>query len=294
MPYRLGVPGQIESIRLFEQVIAKDASFTPAYAGLATAYAIRSVQFDSDHPQAELAKMQAAAETAIRLDPLFPEAHAAHALVYARQGHWEEAEKSFRRAIDLDSNDASIHRYFAYWFLLVVGRIDEALQQERLAEKADPLSPVVHRQIGLVFIDAGRYDDAAAYCQTLRADDFVRPHCLARARLGQGRTDEAIQILSGDPDLPRNAQTRGFLGFAYARSGQREEAERMAAASGFANEQALIFAGLGDKDRTFEALGRMAVLGPQRIGLLLNGPEFALLRSDQRLKSFRKKVGLPD
>lgn len=60
------------------------------------------------------------------------------------------------------------------------------------------------------------------------------------------------------------------------------------------NEQALIYSGLGDKDRTFEPLERMAVLGAQRVGQYLNLPELALVRDDPRLITFRRKVGLPD
>src|SRR5262249_45442739 len=93
--------------------------------------------------------------------------------------------------------------------------------------------------------------------------------------------------------LAGRPQSRGFLGFIYARSGHREEAEKMAAASMYANEQALIYAGLDDKDRTFEALGRMAELGAQRVGVYINYPELALLRDDPRLKALQKKVGLP-
>ena len=98
-------------------------------------------------------------------------------------------------------------------------------------------------------------------------------------------------MLTGDS----NPLARGFLGYAYARSGHREEAEQMAATSTYPNEKAMIFAGLGDKERTFEALDQMAIVGPQRIGQYLNFPEVALLlRGDSRLKPFRKKVGLPD
>jgi hypothetical protein len=85
-----------------------------------------------------------------------------------------------------------------------------------------------------------------------------------------------------------------LLGYAYARSGQRDEAEKIAAASAYPNEKALIFAGLGDKERTFEALDQMAIVGPQRIGQYLNFPELALLQGDPRLQAFRKKVGLQD
>ena len=68
--------------------------------------------------------------------------------------------------------------------------------------------------------------------------------CLGRARLGQGRIDEAIQILSTFKN-PR------YLGYAYGRAGRREEAEKIAAAvAPNAFFQALIYAGLGDKDRT--------------------------------------------
>jgi hypothetical protein len=117
---------------------------------------------------------------------------------------------------------------------------------------------------------------------------------LARARLGQGRTAEAIQILVNDQNLVRNPQERGFLGYAYARSGSREEAEKMASAAQYANEQALIFAGLGDKDRTLEALDRMGALGPTRVGHYLNFPQLEFLRGDPRVKALRKKVGLPE
>jgi len=65
----------------------------------------------------------------------------------------------------------------------------------------------------------------------------------------------------------------------------------LAAASAYANKQALIFAGLGDKNRTLDALNPMAVLGFTRVGLFLNYLELALLRGDPRLKDLRKKVG---
>ncbi len=107
-------------------------------------------------------------------------------------------------------------------------------------------------------------------------------------RLGQGRVDEAIRILKAEPN-PR------YLGYAYGRAGRRDEAEKLAAAvAPNAFSQAIIYAGLGDKDRTLEALDRVAELGPVRIGRALNSPEFALLRGDRRVKILRQKVGLPD
>src|SRR5205807_9690289 len=120
--------------------------------------------------------------------------------------------------------------------------------------------------------------------------------CLGRAWLGLGKTGDAIQILTTavDRGVPAGASIRGYLAYAYGRAGRREEAEKFAAATSAPFQQALAFAGLSDKDRTLEALNRMAVQGPVRIGRTLIYPEFALLRGDPRVKALRKKVGLPD
>jgi TolB-like protein/DNA-binding winged helix-turn-helix (wHTH) protein/Tfp pilus assembly protein PilF len=284
-----------QQIDLFEEAVAKDPSFAPAYAGLAAAYALHSIVFPVQHGPDELARMRAAVDRAIQLDPLLAEAHEALGVVFARDGQWEQAEKSFRHAIALDPNRSSAYLDYSEWLLEVLGRNDEALQQLRVAEKLDPLSPEVHRSLAWVLILAGRYEGAAEYSLKLPADHPTKWMILARARLGQGRTAEAIQILLNDQThVIRNPQERGFLGYAYARSGRREEAEKMASASQYANEQALIFAGLGDKDRTLEALDRMGALGPARVGHYLNFPQLEFLRGDPRVKALRKKVGLPE
>ena len=103
--------------------------------------------------------------------------------------------------------------------------------------------------------------------------------------MGQGRIDEAIQILSTDPR---------YLGYAYGRAGRREEAEKLAAGTKDPFTQALIFAGLGDKERTLQALDRMTVLGPVKVGRILTFPELDLIRGDPRVKAIRKNVGLPE
>ncbi len=278
------------SIGPFEQAIAKDPSFAPAYAGLAAAYAFQS-GFRLDGTEELTRMMRASAEKAIQLDPLSAEAHAALGASQARDGQWAESEKSFRRALELDPNRSMSYQDFVLHLHLPLGRIEEALRHSRLAVKADPLSPQVHDDLALVLISAARYDEAADHCQKLPADFPFKSLCLGRARLGQGRTEEAIQILATSD---RGLQ-RAYLGHAYGRAGRREEAEKLAAAlSPNPFQGALIFAGLGDKERTLEALERMAPLGPVRIGRALTLPELALVRGDPRVKALRKKVGLPE
>ena len=88
LPLRQGLVGVDKSVGLYEQVIAKDPSFAPAFAGLAMARAMRSGQSHVNLEQ-ELTGMRAAAEKAIQLDPLLAEAHDALGMAYAREAQWD-------------------------------------------------------------------------------------------------------------------------------------------------------------------------------------------------------------
>jgi len=211
------------------------------------------------------------------------------------QEGWTEVSYPCTRANAAISSADPTYDDFGVWLLYVLGRNQEAVQQLRLAEKADPLSPAVHAHLGSILISANQYDEAEKSCLKLPIDNFERNTCLARAKLGQGQIAEALQLLAADAHSEfRGPEANGFVGYAYAKAGRREEAERaLAAASHYPNAQALILAGLGDKDRIFDALDRMEVLGPQRIGIHLNYPELAYLRGDPREQLLRQKVGLP-
>jgi tetratricopeptide (TPR) repeat protein len=290
MELEQGIMGIDKSIGPFEQVIAKDPSFAPAYARLAWAYAWRSGRpmFDV---AAEMTKMRLAAEKAIQLDPLSAEAYDALGILYSRQAQWEQAEKSFRRALELEANRSLTREYVTMYLLLPLGRVDEAVQQGRLAEKSDPLASNVHAFFTYMLISAHRFDEAATHCAKVLPSEKVLGQCLGRIRLGQGRIEEAIQFFTANPDP---ADPGAFLGHALGRAGRRDEAEKLAAGTTNPFTQALIFAGLGDKERTLEALDRMTVLGPVRTGRALSFPELDLIRGDPRVKALRKKVGLPE
>ncbi len=283
---RSPLSGTDQAIGYYEEALAKDPAFLPAYAGLALAYAYRSGNMPNERED-DLLKMRAAAEKAIQLDPLSGEAHTALGVSRARDGQWEQSGKSFRRAIELDPNSSLSNIHFAMYHLLPLGRIDDSLQQLHSAEKSDPLSPQVQGLLAYVLISARRYDEAAGHC---RKSSNPGP-CVGRARLGQGKLEEAIQLLRPSP----GSLDQAYLGNALARAGRREEAEKLAvAAETHPFQQALIFAGEGDKDRAFEALDRFVSLGPVRLGRALTFPELALLQGDPRLKALRKKSGLPD
>jgi TolB-like protein/Flp pilus assembly protein TadD len=290
-----GLTGEVQSVANFEDVIAKDPSFAPAYAGLAAALVARSGTRDLDAAD-ELARMENSAEKALELDPLLPEAYGALGMVYARKAQWQQSERSFRRALELDPNDSVIYGNFALSLLFPLGRIREAVQQLRIAVKTDPLAPRLRYILANALMADGRFDEAAAYCLSLPDDFPGRNEWLGRSRLGQGRIQEAIHLFENpvNQSIDDNSSTLGFLGYAYGRAGRREEAESLAAETSEPYNQALTFAGIGDSLRALRALERMAALGPVRLGRDLNYPEFDRVRGDPRVKALREKVGLPE
>ena len=293
----LGFPTVSENVSAFQAVIEKDQTFAPAYAALAEVHAARSQQFRFD-AQREIVEMRAAAQKAIELDPLLPEAHQALGIAYARDAQWEQSEKSFRRAIELARSNSEAHRDYALRLLFPLGRIDEALREFRIAERLDPLAPEIQYQMVYVLLAASRFNEAAIHCDKLPEGFWGKSECVGRVRLGQGKTAEAIQVFEAGLRQDRAAGTeiRGYLGYAYARAGRRGDAENLAATMPAINpfNTAVVFAGLGDKNRCLDALERATAAGPYRMAWMLSFPEYAVLRGDPRVSALRKKVGLPE
>jgi tetratricopeptide (TPR) repeat protein len=147
----------------------------------------------------------------------------------------------------------------------------------------------VRRIQALVEVDSGRYDEAIENSRWVLARDPQFPYAsvwLGRALTLSSRTDEALPIVeNGDPSY------RGYL---YAITGRRAEAQALAAdLADTPIRQMLIYGGLGDKDRAFEALERAAVSNWWMAATWSLRPEMAVLRGDPRLAAIRKTLDLP-
>src|SRR5262245_4686541 len=294
-------PVRRHSVPLFEQAIAKDPSFAPAYAGLAAEHALLSGNTNFDIPR-EVEQLRAAAEKAIELDPLSAESYDALGAAYARDGKWEQSEKSFLRAIELQPQRADSHTHFASLYLLPLGRLEDAIAQLPVVERNDPLAAEVHFFLGDALEDAGRDQEAIKACEKLPPENSNRGRCIFEAQVRLGKAREVVQFFEAKQPRPDSAEFRVGgagtpLGCAYARLGRREEAERVAPMISGGEGGAEIFSCLGDKDRVFEILDRNSEVGPIRMGWFLLRVDRAnrgLLRGDPRLKALRKKVGLPE
>ncbi|HSC28764.1 MAG TPA: protein kinase, partial [Vicinamibacterales bacterium] len=284
------------AIPLFEEVIRRDPSYAPAQAALAATYGYLGLNY-SDGSSIYLPSREAAvlaepwARRALATDPMLAEAHASIGFVHAYALRWVDAEESFERAINLEPGNSALYGDLVLSTLLPWGRLDESLSRLETALHGDPLSLDAKRILANVQIRAGRYDDARENClRVLEVDPdfpFVR-RFLAVALLFKGERTEALALFE-----QLSARNRGVKGWIHAIHGRRAEAEAIAAQ--FAHNpdvQAAIYGLLGDRDRTFEALERLAALNPGRAASLLDLPELGL-RGDTRVEAFRRKLGFP-
>jgi serine/threonine-protein kinase len=245
--------------------------------------------------------MQQAATRALELDELLAEGHAAMGFIYARQYDWANADKSFRRAIDL--NPSLTQTYINYWTttLLPLERLDEAERLLTVAMRTDPLSPIVHHELGFMKLIAGRFDEAIGHYTRARELDPNLPYFdqhLGRALTFAGRHSEALAMWEAKRDASGAAYkdmpgAHPWMSVAYVMSGDRARVERFAEEHREPYRLALIHAALGNKDRTFEELDRAAQVVPHRVVPLLVYPEMRLLRGDPRLAVLRQKLRLP-
>lgn len=284
-----------EAIPLFEEVIRRDPSFAPAYAALAATYGDLTMSWPTPEgfavaPREATARMKPLIERALEIDPMLAEAHVATAYVHALALRWVDAEASFRQAIKLDPTITAVYGDLVLSTLEPWGRLDESLATLQAALEADPLSLDLRNVLARIQLSAGQFDEALANCQRVVAEapnfPFAEEYC-ARALAATGRTDEALALFN-----KRRILNEHGIGYVYAITGRRAEAEMLASRNRhFPNRQALIYAGLGDKDRAFEALDRLAAQNPRRAGAYLNYPELASLRGDPRIQILRRKLG---
>lgn len=285
---RRGLNNPQEAIRKFERVIDRDPQFAPGHAGLAIAYAFRSFPFRGISFEEAYPIMRREARKALDLHAMQAEAHAAMGWVYAYEHDWANAEQSFQRAIDLNPALTLAYTSYSISTLQPQEKYDEALRLLAIAERYDPHSNDVQREIGQIHFYAGRYPEAVETFQRIAGRDPEFPFVaiyLARALTLVGRTSEAFPLL--EPGYPSRA-------LAHVRSGERADAERLARQwSHHPYQSTVIAAALGETDRAIESLERTAVAEPHRIGRLLIEPELAPLREHPRVLAIRERLGLP-
>jgi DNA-binding winged helix-turn-helix (wHTH) protein/Tfp pilus assembly protein PilF len=169
--------GLNKAVDFFTQAIVHDPNYAPAYVGLADSYNLMR-EYTLMPASEAYPRALAAAKQAVELDDRSSEAHAslAFALFW---GVWDavSAEREFRRAIELNPNNAVAHHWYAT-YLSAVGRHAESVVEIERAQALDPASKAIVADKGALLLAAGRRDEGVALLKQLAAaePDFVSPH----------------------------------------------------------------------------------------------------------------------
>ncbi len=295
--------GLRQAIDYCEQAIAADATYAPAYAGLANSYALLGGY--SGETQIEfMAKARAAALRALELDPQLPAAHTALALVVQNYDwDWETAEKEFLRALDLNVNYATAHHWYAE-HLAYRGRFDEARAEAERARQLDPLSLAIDVDTAMIDYYSRRYDRAVAKLQSVLAMDstFPRAHVVRWAYVELGRYDDALADIETDRATADSLWNSSSLSYVYGRAGRPAEAQRelirlLKRIRPGETDAGIIFwayVGVGDKEQALAWLERAYAQHSNILTTLKVEPAYDPLRGEPRFQDVLRRVGLAE
>ena len=295
------------AISYFNQAIAKDSGYALAYSGVADAYGILPDYGGS--PTENFPKANAAARKALELDATLARPHAILGFSEMRY-EWDFAggEAEFKKAFELDPNDATAHQWYAESIGEIGGREQEAFAEISRAHQLDPLSPIISTVGGYDRIRARQYDEAIVVCKKVANENptFAMVHnCLALAYWGKRMYPQVIEEwkawsqLSGSRNesefasaLEQGFRSAGWKG-ALANGIEARQAQRRTGYSS-AFEIAHLYADLGDKNRSFRWLNTAYQERDEGLVNFLK-TDFSLdaLRSDPRFAELVRKVGLP-
>ncbi len=294
--------GNNRAIAYFKQAIALDSGYALAYAGLAASYILTASIFG-----AELSALDAMAlakpllDKALALDPDLIEAHLWNGF-YFLYNNWdfEGAEQEYKKAIVTNFPDA-----LAVYadFLNFLRRHEEALAMAQKLNQTDPYYPnsrIIH---SLYYL--GRYDEAAEFAQSRMKlfNNYSTLDSHGFLQLNTGHYQEAISLFQRAMDIEgiRYPRILGWMGAAYARSGQLEKALELIEelktkrtqtnAGSIAFFIAVIYAALDDKASALHWLQEAYDHHEMEMPWLKTEPQFYSLHQEPEFQDLLNKVG---
>jgi serine/threonine protein kinase/Tfp pilus assembly protein PilF len=294
----------LKGIEYFQQAIKLDPNYALAYAGIADSYNA-TIVYPYLSPKEAIPQAKAAAQRALEIDPTLAEAHTALAnSLAAFDWNWVEAEREFKRALELNPNDSGTHWRYGMYYLMPLGRSDEAIAEVKRAQELEPLDLTMGSVLSWAYMSARQYDRALDQAQKifdLEPNFPLGRWILSQAYISKGMYADAIALNEKSLQTdPTNQVFLRFAGYAYTKSGRRREAEEVIKKfKDIAKTQyvmsywiASIYAALGDKDKAFVELEKAFEERDWEFHRLKVDPFMDPLRDDPRFADLLKKVGL--
>jgi len=293
--------GLTKGIAYFQQALDKDPNYALAYTGLADSYillgSLGAIAMTDSYQKA-----RAAAERALTIDERLGEAHVSMGSILAdHYWEWAQAERHFKRAIELIPNDQAAHNWYSE-YLARAGQFEEAIREAKVALEIAPVSRQSNHAMAFAFYFARRYEEAIEQSEkTFQLDpNFPIAHGISGlAYLQLGLHEKAIFALQKARQLFDSPAFLGLLGYAHAMAGNKTEARSLLEELQELSKKryvesfpvAAIYIGLGEKKLAFEWLERALNERAWAMGALKVDPIFDSLQSDAQFINLLRRVG---
>jgi serine/threonine protein kinase/TolB-like protein/Tfp pilus assembly protein PilF len=290
-----------KAIEQFQQAVDKDPNYALAYVGLADCYLLLE-EYAGTPTSETVPKAKAYAEQALQLDGSLAEAHASLGLIHDSLWQWAEAEREFKRAIELNPNYPTARHWYSR-YLRNVGRFDESLAEIKRAQQLDPLSLVITGNLIYSYLATGDVNAAIEQGRKaieLDANSPIGHLYLGLAYLKQGHPEALAHLQKAVELSDRASEPLGYLGYANATVGKRPEAlaiiqeikGKYARREALGQYLALVYAGLGEKDQAFAWLEKDFQARSAQLPEIRWLSEFDSLRSDPRYADLLRRMEL--
>ena len=298
---RQNIRGIDRSIESFRRAIELDPAYADAHAGLGQALVYAGI-YELRTPARAYTEARIAAEKALKLDRSNAAAHNALGDV-KKSLDWDltGAEKEEHRALELSASDLLTRLWLADT-LSRLERHDEALAESARAITLDPVSALSHNSRSMLFFRARRYDESLNEARIALELDPSHVNALWWQGLAYAEKRDfprSLASLQKGFDMSKGPMFLGSLGYAHALAGDREKAKivirELEALSKTryvsAVDTAIVYAGLGDADATFEWLKKAYEARDGRVHQLV-WPLFDRFRRDSRYVELKGRIGL--
>jgi len=293
-----------KAIEEFQKAITLDPTFALPYAGLAEGY--NAIAVKTSYPQSlgNYAKAKVAAEKTLALDANLAEGYSIRGwLKRQADWDWQGAENDLRLAIQLDPNNATVHKRLSQ-LLSTLGRHDEALAEVKIAYKLDPINDYVLSARFPILEARREYTEALKESeQFLRENKGNNYAVRAHATFVYHKEDFAKVIELGEESLAKDSTKNAFAWFSllaasYYKTGQFDKAdealrqlERLAQTDTKAlYSLAMNYAELGRPNDAIQALQKCFEAHEERMAWLKVEPRFANLQNDLRFQKLLQKM----
>ena len=290
-----------KGLAYLNEAIEKGPNDPLPYAGLAIGYSM--IAHGPSPPPDSYDRAEEAANKALALDPTMAqiaEVYASLAQIRLYQDwDWTGAEQAFNLALELKPNLAETRIHYG-WYLVLMGREEEAIVEMKRAKQSDPLLPILPAFLGWVYWSYGRYDEALEEAQRaleINPNFPVGLYVLGLVYSAMGRYDESIEVHKKAGAV--HPDWGWGLGHTYALAGQREEAlkvaEELKAAGNNWNTWGLaeIYATLGEIDEAMHWIEEAYQTRHGYTPWIRWNPTYEPLFDDPRFQEIHQRLNLP-